>query len=236
MSLPFVGLAPNYTVNANSKPDSVFFGYILRYTIGNNSISIHQRGDFMSQVKLQAAYYHKPDKRLRETQAKLMTALREFFKTGQTFDTIQVTALCQSAHIARQTFYRHYTTIGEVIELDIAWVANSFLEQTDKIHDSTRSAPRLMVDLIDQNRVSFAMIFWSHTEQPVIEYLIRDMRRVNAMRSTNNPPAVFAIELYARMLINFVQLMLNHSELSRDDLLKLYQQLIPAPETIFHNE
>ncbi len=33
----------------------------------------------MSQVKLQAAYYHKPDKRLRETQAKLMTALREFF-------------------------------------------------------------------------------------------------------------------------------------------------------------
>ncbi|MFC6254279.1 TetR/AcrR family transcriptional regulator [Secundilactobacillus hailunensis] len=190
----------------------------------------------MSQVKLQAAYYHQPDKRLRETQAKLFAALRSVFKEKQDFDNIRVSTLCQLAGIARQTFYRHYTAIGEVIELNIAWVANDFLKQTDQIHDSTRYAPRLMVDLIDQNRTSFAMIFWSHTEQPVTEYLIRDMRRVNVIRSTNTPEAIFAIELYARMLINFAQLMIIHSELSRDEFINLYQALIPAPETIFHEK
>jgi AcrR family transcriptional regulator len=190
----------------------------------------------MSQVKLQAAYYHKPDKRLRTTQTKLFAALRQAFEHQQNFDDIRVSALCQSAGIARQTFYRHYTTIGEIIELNIAWVANDFLKQTDQIHDSTRYAPRLMVDLIDQNRASFAMIFWSHTEQPVTEYLIRDMRRVNIIRSTNTPETIFAIELYARMLINFAQSMITHSELSRDEFIKLYQALIPAPETIFHEK
>ncbi|MTV83212.1 TetR/AcrR family transcriptional regulator [Secundilactobacillus folii] len=190
----------------------------------------------MSRVKLQAAYYHQPDKRLRQTQDKLMAAMRQSFRDGQQFDTVRVTEICKSAHLARQTFYRHYSTLGEIIELDMAWIINDFLKQTDQKVDSTHYAPRLMVKLMEQHQTSFAMVFWAHEETAVIDYLVRDMRRVNAIRSTNSPVTVAAIRLYAHMLIDFARLMLDNPQLDREDFIGIYQRLMPAPESIFHDD
>lgn len=190
----------------------------------------------MSQVKLQAASYHKPDKRLQETQHKLFVALRMAFQAKQNFNAITVSALCKSAQIARQTFYRHYANLGEVIQLNMAWIVNSFLQQTDQKNDSTRFAPHLMVNLMENNRTSLAMVFWAHEEQNVTQYLVNDMRRVNAIYTTNTPEDAFTIELYARMVIDFAQLMIERTSLNQATLTELYQKIMPTPETIFRRE
>jgi len=190
----------------------------------------------MSQIKLQAASYHTPDKRLQETQHRLFAALRKAFEVKQNFNTITVSALCKSAQIARQTFYRHYANLGEIIQLNMAWIINSFLQQTDQKNDSTRFAPHLMVNLMEENRTSLAMIFWAHEEQNVTQYLVNDMRRINAIYTTNNSEDAFTIELYARMVMSFAQLMIEQPGLDQAPLIELYQKLMPTPETIFHQE
>lgn len=74
----------------------------------------------MSKVHIPVAYYQAPDKRLQATQDKLFAALKKSFEAGEAFANISVSALCQRAKIARQTYYQHYDSIGEIIEVTAA--------------------------------------------------------------------------------------------------------------------
>lgn len=99
----------------------------------------------MSQAKIPVAYYHKPDKRLRATQDKLFTALQAYYETGNDFNTLQVTKLCQNTGVACQTFYRHYDGIGEMAVMMLS--------------------PRIELDGQKVDLHSFARIFTRLTKQ-----------------------------------------------------------------------
>ena len=189
-----------------------------------------------SQAKIPIAYYTQPDKRRLDTQAKLFAALKTMYAASTPIADISVTALCRAAGISRQAFYRHYHQIDEVIVNNTILVANQFLLNVDQTLDANRKAATIMVDLILGNRTSFAMIFWGHVEEQVIQLITSDMRRVNNFQTKTSPTEAIRLELFARAIISFAQVMIHHPEIDRGQLIELYKQTVPAPQTIFETK
>ncbi|GAX03445.1 TetR family transcriptional regulator [Secundilactobacillus pentosiphilus] len=83
----------------------------------------------MKKVHIPVAYYQTPDKRLQTTQDKLFATLKQYFEAGDKFTKVSVSALCRTAKVARQTYYQHYDSISEIIEVAVAQVLNQSLQK-----------------------------------------------------------------------------------------------------------
>lgn len=187
----------------------------------------------MSKVHIPVAYYESTDKRLQATQDKLFAALKHFFQAGESFTTISVSKLCRTAKVARQTYYEHYDGIGEVIEVAVAIVLNQSLKKADQTLRPGEVGAPLTVDLLLAHRQLIAMVHWAHAEDLISAYLSRDMRRVTNIEGSNIPLQGVMIDLLARMYMGFAEVVSEHPELSRDQLITIYQKMLPVPAEIF---
>ncbi|WP_461215481.1 hypothetical protein [Lacticaseibacillus sp. GG6-2] len=186
----------------------------------------------MAVPKIPIAQYQTPDKRLQMTQDKLFAALQAAFEAGDAFDTIRVSTLCQHAHVARQTYYRHYRGLTDIIEIKIARLINQLLQHSDRLLDSHDHAAAMTVDIMLADRPAIAMIFWGQADEQIVQYLVRDMHRVLNIRATSTPEAMLASELFARMIISFAHLVATHPQAQRNELITIYRQLVPDPGLI----
>ena len=132
----------------------------------------------MSKVHIPVAHYQPPDKRLQATQNRLFAALKQHFEAGEAFRTISVSALCHTAKLARQTYYQHYDSIGEIIEVTVARVINQSLQKADQVLDHSTEGAGIIVDLLLANRELIDMV---NAEGLIIAYLSREIRRVSAI-------------------------------------------------------
>ncbi|MFD1442063.1 hypothetical protein [Lacticaseibacillus hegangensis] len=187
----------------------------------------------MSKVHIPVAYYQAPDKRLQATQDKLFAALKQHFEAGEAFASISVSALCQTAKIARQTYYQHYDSIGEIIEVTVARVINSALQKADQALDPSDEGAPLTVDLLLAHRDLIAMVRWAHAGDLIVAYLSREIRRVSSIEGTNIPMKGVMIDLLARMYLAFADVVNEHPELSRSQLITIFQKMLPVPAKIF---
>ncbi|WP_390405535.1 hypothetical protein [Lacticaseibacillus jixiensis] len=188
----------------------------------------------MSKIHIPVAYYKAPDKRLQATQDKLFAALKQHFEAGEPFAAISVSTLCQTAKVARQTYYRHYDSRGEIIEVAIARLINRFLQQADQTFRQSEQAAPLTVDLLLAHRQLIKMMRWAHVQAQAVAYLSQDMRRVSSIEGTDVATQDFMIDLLARMHISFAEVLSDHLELSRAELIAIYRQMMPVPAEIFH--
>lgn len=119
----------------------------------------------MNTIKMQLAHDQHIDQRLQATQDKLVATLEQYFVTQQSFNTIRVNNLCRDANVARQTFYRHYGSIGEIIEVSCVRMINQFLQRVDRTPNSVRISAQLVVDALIDHRMLLQMMFWSNEEE-----------------------------------------------------------------------
>lgn len=189
----------------------------------------------MSKVHIPVAYYQPPDKRLQETQDKLFAALKHHFEAGEAFATISVSALCQTAKLARQTYYQHYDSIGEIIEVTVARVINQYLQKADQVMDPSTEGAAMTVDLLLANQELIAMVRWANAEDLIIAYLSREIRRVSAIEGSDVPMKGVMIDLLARMYLSFADVLRQHPELSRDELITIFQKMLPVPAKVFRD-
>lgn len=185
----------------------------------------------MSNPKVPLAYYHQPDKRLRATQEKLFTALRQLYTAQTPYADVTITRLCRQAGIPRQTFYRHYQNVGQVIEYDMAVMVNDFLQQIDHTVGGTAQSAEIAVKLMLANRTTLEMMFWGDVTEQVIQYIKRDMHRVHGYIKTNHRDDTLRLEMDARILIAFAKTLTLHPEFIRADFVSLFKQTIPSPPT-----
>lgn len=190
----------------------------------------------MSIAKVKIAYYSQPDKRRLATQYKLFAALQQTYLSGAPISSVHVTALCQAAHLTRQTFYRHYHEIGDVVVDNTILLANQFLKRVDNHLNADHLAAAFMVDLFQANQTAIAMIFWAHEEEQVVALISQDMQRVNNYNGTTSKATAFKLELFARAIISFAKTMTRHPQMTRDNLIEIYRQTVPAPQAIFQIE
>ncbi|EII4617363.1 hypothetical protein LHM76_002713 [Listeria monocytogenes] len=184
-------------------------------------------------TKIQIARYQRPDKRLQTTQDKLFAALKERFDSGQKFSDVQVSSLCKDANVARQTFYRHYITVGEIIEVNFARMMNQFFQHVDKTINSTKVAAKLTVTILNDNKTLVAMVFWAKVESQVIQFMVRDMARINSFQTERVPFDALRAERLARSIISFAEVMLKYPQVSQQELIQIYKDTIPSPKIIF---
>lgn len=188
----------------------------------------------MSHAHIPIAYQDTPDKRLQATQTKLFAGLRAYFEDGADFGSVRVSALCTRAGVGRQTYYRHYESLGEIVKIEVVRMISQFLQKADEIIHTSATSIALTVDLFNANRKLLAMMRWSHTEEAAVQYLIYDMKRVNHITDDDALSAPFTLELLARMQISFAINMLDHPQLTRAELIAAYTKLMPVPAKIFH--
>lgn len=189
----------------------------------------------MSKVHIPVAYYQPPDKRLQATQDKLFAALKQHFEAGEAFRTISVSALCHTAKLARQTYYQHYDSIGEIIEVTVSRVINQSLQKADQVLDPSTEGAGMTVDLLLANRELIDMVRWANAEDLIIAYLSREIRRVSAIEGRDMPLKGVMIDLLARMYLGFADVLSQHPELSRDQLMMIFQKMMPVPAQVFRD-
>jgi len=177
----------------------------------------------MSEIRLPIAYYQAPDKRLQATQDKLFKGLQHLFENDIMFEDISVSKLCQTAGIARQTFYRHYDSMALIIEINLSRVVNQFLQQVDAQGNHLPDSAPLTIKILRQNQTLIRMLEWAQLTETAIDYLVNDMARVDYIRDLTNWNQPFVDEMFARAVVSFAQVMTKHSDLTDDTLIQLYQ-------------
>ncbi|WP_125981739.1 TetR/AcrR family transcriptional regulator [Loigolactobacillus iwatensis] len=187
----------------------------------------------MNTIKMQLAHNQHVDKRLQETQNRLIAALKRCYLAKQEFSTIHVTRLCQEAHVARQTFYRHYGSISEIIEVSCVRMINQFLQQVDRTPDSTRISARLIVTTLLNHRSLLEIMFWGGAAEKAILLITGDILRVYNFQNIRESHTPFIAEMMARSIISFAQVMLKNPPINEKDLVALYTRLVLAPTTMF---
>lgn len=187
----------------------------------------------MKKVHIPVAYYQAPDKRLQATQDKLFATLKQYFEAGDKFTKVSVSALCRTAKVARQTYYQHYDSISEIIEVAVAQVLNQSLQKADQAADPDEAGAQLIVDLLLAHRPLMEMVRWARAEEEISAYLSRDISRVSAIEGSNAPLKGVMIDLLARMYIGFADVLSTHPELSRSQWIDIYQKMLPVPAKIF---
>lgn len=173
------------------------------------------------------------DQRLQHTQDQLYAALLANFEAGTPFDAVSVTQLCRQAHVARQTFYRHYGSVGEIVEVMSVRRLYQFLEQLTKLTDIKTEGQRRAVAALVANKQTLQLIFWSRTTETVVQYLTGEILRVLSEQENEAPHQPMLAEMYARNLLNFGQLMLKFPQLSFGELQPLFQKTVPSLASIF---
>ncbi|MDA5388792.1 TetR/AcrR family transcriptional regulator [Loigolactobacillus backii] len=187
----------------------------------------------MNTIKMQLAHNQHVDKRLQETQNRLFAALKRCYLAKQEFSTIHVNRLCQAAHVARQTFYRHYGSISEIIEVSCVRMVNQFLQRVDRTPDSTRISAQLIVAALLNHRSLLEIMFWGGAAEKVIQLITGDILRVYNFQNVREVHTPFIAEMMARSIISFAQVMLKNPPIDEKDLVALYTRMVPAPTTIF---
>ncbi|MFD1318394.1 TetR/AcrR family transcriptional regulator [Loigolactobacillus zhaoyuanensis] len=187
----------------------------------------------MNPGKIQLAYNQHADQRLQRTQNQLIATLMRYYDAQVEFAKISVSQLCRDAQLTRQTFYRHYGNIGEVVEVSCVRMLNQFLQRVDHTYDSSRVAAQLVVDVLDQQRSLLAVMFWSKVDEAVIQYITGDILRVYGFQDDQTRHKPFIAEMTARSIINFARLMLKQPQIVKADLVQLYTQMVPLPAVIF---
>lgn len=190
----------------------------------------------MNTIKMQLAHDKHADKRLQATQNSLFTALENYFSANQGFATIRVGNLCKDAKIARQTFYRHYGSIGEIIEVSCVRMINQFLQQIDRTPNSTRISAQLIVNTLLEHQILLEMMFWSNEEEMIIQLMTGDILRVYSFEDIRETHKPFIAELMARSVISFARVFIKYPGTNKPDLIKIYKRMVPAPATLIKED
>ncbi|KRM71685.1 TetR/AcrR family transcriptional regulator [Lacticaseibacillus brantae] len=183
---------------------------------------------------IQLAQDQQPDKRLQVTQDKLFAALEQIFATGTTFQTVTVSQLCQRAGLARQTYYRHYDQVVEILEVQFSRLVNQFLTNVDQTPLSQIDAAPLVVKQLQANQTLLQMIQWADAEESTIMVLVNDMTRVAFINEYRSELRAFVNEVIARSVFSFSRVMLKNPAIDTADLVRLYALMIPDPRQIFN--
>lgn len=187
----------------------------------------------MNTVKMQLAHDQHIDQRLQATQDKLVATLEQYFVTQQNFNTIRVSNLCRDANVARQTFYRHYGSIGEIIEVSCVRMINQFLQRIDRTPNSGRISVQLVVDALVDHRMLLQMMFWSDEEEMIIKLITGDLLRVSGFQDISQIHKPFIAEMMARSIVSFARVMLKNQNVDKAGLIHIYTRMVPAPTVIF---
>ncbi|BAP86317.1 transcriptional regulator [Paucilactobacillus hokkaidonensis JCM 18461] len=187
----------------------------------------------MNTIKMQLAHDQHIDQRLQATQDKLVATLEQYFVTQQSFNTIRVNNLCRDANVARQTFYRHYGSIGEIIEVSCVRMINQFLQRVDRTPNSVRISAQLVVDALIDHRMLLQMMFWSNEEEMIIKLIEGDLLRVSGFQDISQIHKPFIAEMMARSIVSFARVMLKNQGIDKTDLIHIYTRMVPAPSIIF---
>src|SRR5690606_18338034 len=74
----------------------------------------------------------KPDRRIQKTRAALFDALTGLLKE-KSFSEVNIKDLTDRANIARQTFYRNYNTIHDILLQELDFRSERFMEEINDI-------------------------------------------------------------------------------------------------------
>ena len=188
----------------------------------------HKRVMNMKIVKMPLAHDQHIDKRLRATQNKLFVTLKTYFSTNQPFSTIRVVTLCKDAKITRQTFYRHYGSIGEIITVSCVRMINQFLQKIDQASNSSHISAQLIVDALLNHQTLLEMMFWSNEEDAVIQLMTGDILRAYSFEDIHKTHKPFIAELMARSIISFAQVLIKYPNTNKTDLIRIYKRMVPS--------
>ncbi|AMV59760.1 hypothetical protein ADU72_0178 [Pediococcus damnosus] len=186
----------------------------------------------MNTIKMQLAHDNHIDQRLQATQDSLFAVLKKDYLANQQFSTIRVGTLCQDAKVARQTYYRHYGSIGEIIEVSCVRMINQFLQKIDRTPNSTRISAQLIVEALSNHQTLLKMMFWSSEQEMVVQLITGDILRVYSFEDIHESHKPFIAELMARSVLSFAQVLIKYPQTNKADLIRIYKRMVPAPATL----
>lgn len=172
---------------------------------------------------------HEPvDPRLLKTQDEMSAAIRKLWKSGAVFDTITVAKLCQTAGVSRQTFYRRYGSVAEVVSVDTVRMLGSMLQEVESDHTSVFAMEPKIAVMVHGHADLFAEVKWSHSEEAVVNTMTGGILRLFYLQGVTVEHKAIIAEMMARNTLSLGQTLAKYPGLSLQETEKVVKLLMPS--------